>query len=931
MPSPPRLDTLEVADRNELESLLIEFDQAWESDSLDSYCGQIAKRGLERYRAVALSELVKIELQRSWAAGKGRLLDEYLRRFPELGTLESVDANLVACEFAARSSVESELDLADYRSRFPIQFAQLVQIAADVADSSPSVHPAGREQQVQASIDTSQIDKLRETTIGNEKKRPVRLPVEFGRYRILKELGSGAMGKVYLAHDSTLDRQVALKTPSFSGSSDEDLATRFYREARAAAKLQHRNICPVYDVGEINGRKFISMAFVKGRCMSDFIKPGKLPPPKTSAILIHRLALALAEAHRHNVIHRDLKPANIMIDQEREPVVMDFGLARQTDVESRLTQSGMAVGTPAYMSPEQIRGNLDEVGNTADIYALGVILYELLTGQLPFRGKIAQVVYKIVNEEPVAPSTLGNAIDPDLESICAKMMAKKVGERYQSMTDVASDLKDYVKGRSVQGTKPSAESIEPQRPSDRPTNSQTDLEQVSETGALNAFFAAQSVDPMDTAIEPRALKNPAPSVQPRVQSSRVKRGNRNKLFAAGLGGLLLLAGVIIFFPDGTKVEIEDGVTAKLETNPDGTLKSITTGNHPTNQDEELNRPITAPVNTSSPKVAQNKHGSMTPKEVLTSDEWEWSEPVFLGSFFNESRNLDTELGSEFTTWYAPLYGNDIQRHPGIDKGSGESDIWQFSREPNDATWTQSKNLGSVVNSAENDVDPSLTADGLKMVFSSDRPVGDPWKSDLWITSRKSIGADWSRPVNLGQRANGAGWDGHPYIAENGRAIYFSSNRKNAGHGGSDLYVTRSDTKGGWASAENLGRTVNSSAGEMGPTVSSDGLVLVFFSLDRPGGHGNHDLWMTHRDSITDPWSTPVNLGPPVNTAGWETPRGISSDGKLLLFDRIPLTGKRTEGHGTWVARRVPKQDSASVVPTPALTPTAGGNGVGTLQ
>ena len=294
------------------------------------------------------------------------------------------------------------------------------------------------------------------------------------------------------------------------------------------------------------------------------------------------MALALAEAHRHNVIHRDLKPANIMIDQEREPVVMDFGLARQTDVESRLTQSGMAVGTPAYMSPEQIRGNLDEVGNTADIYALGVILYELLTGQLPFRGKIAQVVYKIVNEEPVAPSTLGNAIDPDLESICAKMMAKKVGERYQSMTDVASDLKDYVKGRSVQGTKPSAESIEPQRPSDRPTNSQTDLEQVSETGALNAFFAAQSVDPMDTAIEPRALQNPAPLVQPRVQASRAKRGNGNKLVATGLGGLLLLlAGVIIFFPDGTKVELEDGVTAKLETHPDGTLKSITTGTHPT--------------------------------------------------------------------------------------------------------------------------------------------------------------------------------------------------------------------------------------------------------------------------------------------------------------------------------------------------------------
>ena len=172
-------------------------------------------------------------------------------------------------------------------------------------------------------------------------------------------------------------------------------------------------------------------------CIDPFIKPGKLPPQKTSAVLVHRLALALAEAHRHNVIHRDLKPANIMIDRKREPVVMDFGLARQTDTESRVTQTGMAVGTPAYMSPEQIRGQLDEVGPQSDIYALGVILYELLTGKLPFRGAIAQVVYKIVHEDPVAPSQIRSEIDPELEAICAKMMAKTLGTRYQSMDDVA--------------------------------------------------------------------------------------------------------------------------------------------------------------------------------------------------------------------------------------------------------------------------------------------------------------------------------------------------------------------------------------------------------------------------------------------------------------------------------------------------------------
>ncbi len=296
----------------------------------------------------------------------------------------------------------------------------------------------------QASIDTSRIDKLHDTASEKTSEKTKDLPVEFGRYRILREFGSGAMGTVYLAHDSQLDRQVALKTPSFGGTIEDDLVTRFYREARSAAKIQHRNICPVYDVGEIDGRHFISMAFVKGRCMSEFIKPGKLPPQKTSAVLVHRLALALAEAHRHNVIHRDLKPANIMIDRKREPVVMDFGLARQTDTESRVTQTGMAVGTPAYMSPEQIRGQLDEVGPQSDIYALGVILYELLTGKLPFRGAIAQVVYKIVHEDPVAPSQIRSEIDPELEAICAKMMAKTLDMRYQSMDEVATDLKAYL-------------------------------------------------------------------------------------------------------------------------------------------------------------------------------------------------------------------------------------------------------------------------------------------------------------------------------------------------------------------------------------------------------------------------------------------------------------------------------------------------------
>ncbi len=577
MSSAERLAVLEDTQRNELESLLMDFDQAWSPSLLGTFCTPVTSHSSESFRSVALVELVKIDLHRQWSAGIARMLDDYLREFPTLGTTDSVDADLIVAEYEARRSVDPQIALAGYESRFPKQFQQVKTRASQLLDSGVTDYSTPKRterESIQASIDTSRIDDSRDTKAGNRNGASDELPVEFGRYRIIKELGSGAMGKVYLAHDSQLDRQIALKTPSFRGSHDDDLVTRFYREARAAAKIQHRNICPVYDVGEIDGRHFISMAFVKGRCMSEFIKPEQLPPAKTSAILVQRLALALAEAHRHNVIHRDLKPANIMIDLSKEPIVMDFGLARQTDVESRVTQSGMAVGTPAYMSPEQIRGDVSEVGATADIYALGVILYELLTGELPFRGPIAKVAYSIVHEEPVAPSQLRDGIDPKLEAICAKMMVKQREQRYQSMDDVATELKNYLDEIKQPTTISSPHRSAAQR-------WDSDSEPLTETDALNAFFAARaSQDLTNTVIESPAPEVPQHALRPRTQVSPTRGSGRTKWIVCGLGGFLLLAGVSIYFSDGTRVEIEDGTEATVETNPNGTLKSITTKTTP---------------------------------------------------------------------------------------------------------------------------------------------------------------------------------------------------------------------------------------------------------------------------------------------------------------------------------------------------------------
>ena len=267
------------------------------------------------------------------------------------------------------------------------------------------------------------------------------LKQQFGRYRVIKALGKGAMGMVYLAEDSQLTRQVALKTPHFEQEPTPELLERFYREARAAANLNHPNICPVHDVGQIDGTHYISMAYIDGHPLSAFI--GSKPQSERQILMVVRkLAQALAEAHEHGIVHRDLKPANIMVDRRNEPIIMDFGLARQLQREEnvRITQSGMLIGTPAYMSPEQIDGESSKVGPASDQFSLAVILYELLTGQLPFRGSLSAVMAQIITKDPTAPSQLRPDLDLRIEALCFKMLSKDPAKRFASLAVVAEEI-----------------------------------------------------------------------------------------------------------------------------------------------------------------------------------------------------------------------------------------------------------------------------------------------------------------------------------------------------------------------------------------------------------------------------------------------------------------------------------------------------------
>jgi formylglycine-generating enzyme required for sulfatase activity len=271
---------------------------------------------------------------------------------------------------------------------------------------------------------------------------PWTLPEAFGRYLVRQRLGAGGAGSVYLAHDTVLDRRVALKVPHFPHGSGPEVLQRFLREAQLAARLDHPNICRVYDVGQINGVHYLAMAYVEGQPLARRIDPAKPMPGRELASLVRKLALALQEAHAQGVIHRDLKPSNVMIDRHGEPVIMDFGLAfSQQSQDERLTASGLPLGTPAYMPPEQADGDLQAIGPHSDVYSLGVILYELLTGRLPFTQ---QVLKKVRSEEPPRPSAVRPEVDPVLEAICLKAMAKKPEARYASMAELAAALGDWL-------------------------------------------------------------------------------------------------------------------------------------------------------------------------------------------------------------------------------------------------------------------------------------------------------------------------------------------------------------------------------------------------------------------------------------------------------------------------------------------------------
>jgi WD40 repeat protein len=434
------------------EPLLRRFDRAWQlgpPPAIEDYLPAD-----ESARPAVLIELVYTDLEYRLKSGEPARVEHYLARFPDLGGRAEAELGLIRAEWEFRRRREASLAAEEYLARFPRHRTALLTVRGTpgghptVADrgrcplcgeplESPADGPGGVVACAACGV---------ELRLDPGPSPPAR--TRLGRYELIEEVGRGAFGVIYRARDTELDRIVAVKVPGAGRLSSPEAADRFFREARSAAQLKHPRIVPVFDAGRDGDTCYLVAEFIPGGTLADRLAAGRLSF-REAAGLVARLAEALDYSHRRGVIHRDVKPSNILIDAAGQPHLTDFGLARREVGEITLTRDGACLGTPAYMSPEQARGESGRVDARSDLYSLGVVLYEILAGELPFRGSPAMVQRQVLEEEPRPPRRLNDRVPRDLETICLTCLNKEPERRYASAGALAEDLGRFLAGEPI--------------------------------------------------------------------------------------------------------------------------------------------------------------------------------------------------------------------------------------------------------------------------------------------------------------------------------------------------------------------------------------------------------------------------------------------------------------------------------------------------
>jgi serine/threonine-protein kinase len=378
--------------------------------------------------------------------GENPRIEDYLEQCE--GPLRSaVFSELMLVELELREDPEKKSSYSRYLASFP-EFSDIIETLAFkhglTTSHSPGLYPGAYSEP-----DVSVRENPR-TEPGAVKEAPTRI----AHFQLQEKLGTGGMGEVWRAWDSRLQRTVAIKLPRNRHLSEQELH-RFLREGRAAAQLKHPGIVPVHEVGRDGDLAYIVSDFVAGASLQQLLDQQPLKPLR-AAEMCSQLADALHHAHERGIVHRDLKPSNILLSADGNPHVVDFGIAKWADDAHNLTLQGSALGTPAYMSPEQAAGDSSNVDQRADVYALGAILYKMLTGQVPFPGEDpAAILRAVIEKSPPPPQSLRREIPRDLETICNKAMEKKPSCRYATAEAMAADLKRFMRGDPIVGRRPS--------------------------------------------------------------------------------------------------------------------------------------------------------------------------------------------------------------------------------------------------------------------------------------------------------------------------------------------------------------------------------------------------------------------------------------------------------------------------------------------
>jgi hypothetical protein len=409
-----------------VQPIVTRFEQALHRGERPSIAEALKDSGAARRSA--LIELIHSELEFHLKAGEPARIEQYLALFPEVAENRTALLELLLAEWMFRARAEPGLNAEEYRTRFP-----------DLCDDLIALRELPSSQTRPVGLCPAQP----EPTL-------CPLPFMFGRFELRELVGQGSFGLVYRAWDTVARRVVAVKLPRLGANASPADAQTFLREARNASSLKHENIVPILEANTLAGTAYLVTEFVEGHTLADVLKAG-LPPFAETARLLAIVLDALHYAHNSEkkVIHRDLKPSNILIDSRDQPHVTDFGLAQRDGGDGSTTfqvAEPLLVGTLAYMSPEQVLGNAKRVDGRSDVWTAGVVLYQLLTGELPFRGRGRMLDAQIREGDPVPPHGLNDAIPPALEAICLKALAKTPCSRYPTAHAMAEDLRLYLTG-----------------------------------------------------------------------------------------------------------------------------------------------------------------------------------------------------------------------------------------------------------------------------------------------------------------------------------------------------------------------------------------------------------------------------------------------------------------------------------------------------